>query len=91
MPSKSWQGRRKLPRSKRGKGTAISPAMPVQQREVAQPDKPVAPPPKAATPSAGVPVLASVRYPYVVTELQRIGILAGIVLVILVVLFLVLS
>ncbi len=90
MPSKSRHGRRKLPRSKRGKRTAISPAMPVQQREVAQPDKPVAPP-RAATPSAGVPVLASVRYPYVVTELQRIGILAGIVLVILVVLFLVLS
>lgn len=90
MPSKSRHGRRKLPRSKRKKGMPISPIMPIQQREVAQPDKPVVPP-RAATPSAGVPALASVRYPYVVTELQRIGILAGIVLVILVVLFLVLS
>ena len=69
MPSKSRHGRRKLPRSKRGKRTAISPAMPVQQREVAQPDKPVAPP-RAATPSTGVPILGSVRSPYVVTELQ---------------------
>ena len=90
MPGKSRRSRRKLARSKKKKGMPISPAMLTHQREVAQPDKPVAPP-KAAIPSAGVPTLASVRYPYVATELQRIGILAGIMLVILVVLFLVLS
>ncbi len=90
MSGKLRHRRRKLPRGKRKKGAPIFSAMPAQQREVAQPDKPAAPP-KAATPSAGVPALASVRYPYVVTELRRIGILAGIIVVILVVLSLVLS
>jgi hypothetical protein len=36
-------------------------------------------------------VLTAVRYPYILTELRRIGILAGIMLTILVVLALVLS
>jgi len=90
MPSKSRHGRRKLHRSKkRRKGTPISPAMAAQQQVVAQPDKSVVPP-KVAAPSAGAPTLTLARYPYIVTELRRIGILAGIILVILVVLFLVL-
>jgi len=63
--------------------------MPAQQQVVAQPDKPAVPP-KVAAPSVGAPTLTLARYPYVVTELRRIGILAGIILVILVVLFLVL-
>jgi hypothetical protein len=49
---------------------------------------------KAAAPSASVPTStptpAAVRYPLVTTELRRIGILAGIMLVILVVLALIL-
>jgi len=64
--------------------------MAAQQQVVAQPDKPVAPP-KVAAPLAGMPTLTLARYPYVVTELRRIGILAGIILVILVVLFFVIS
>ena len=86
MPGKSRHSRRKLHRRKRRKSTLAPPAMATQQQVVTQPDKPVAPP-KVAAPSAGMPTLALARYPYVVTELRRIGILAGIILVILVVLF----
>ena len=90
MPGKSRHSRRKLHRGKGRKGKLASPAMATQQQVVAQPDKPVAPL-KVAAPSAGMPALTLARYPYVVTELRRIGILAGIILVILVVLFFVIS
>ena len=90
MPSKSRHSQRKLSRRKRRKGTLVSPPPVSQQQAVAQPYKPVAPA-KVAAPSAGVPVLTLARYPYIVTELKRIGILTGIILVILVALFLVLS
>ena len=49
---------------------------------------PVAPSAVAPTPRKAA---AGIRYPYVAAELQRIGLLAGIILVILVVLALVLS
>ena len=90
MPSKSRHSQRKLSRRKRRKGMLVSSPPVTQQQAVAQPYKPAAPS-KVAAPSAGVPVLTLARYPYIATELRRIGILTGIILVILVVLFLVLS
>ena len=91
MPSKRRHGhRKKLARSKRSKSTPLSSTVITHQEAVAQPVKPVAPP-KLSTPSADMSIMTSARYPHVVAELQRIGILAGIMLVILVVLSLVLS
>ena len=90
MPSKSRHSQRKLSRRKRKISTSVSSPLATQQRAVAQPYKPVAPP-KVTAPSARVPTLTTARYPYIVTELRRVGILAGIMLVILVVLFWVLS
>ena len=88
MPGKSQRGRGKhLARSKKRRATLARAA---QQRVVT--DKPVSP--AVPVPSPGVPTpvvtLTCTRYPYVVTELRRIGILAGIILAILVVLALVL-
>ena len=54
-----------------------------------------APPVKAVTPPPAAPahrkIVAGLRYPYVAAELRRIGLLAGIILVVLIVLALVLS
>ncbi len=88
MPSKTRHSQRKLSRRKR-KNLPVSPLPATQQQADAQPYKPVDTP-KVTTPSAGVPTPAPTRYPYIFTELRRIGILTGIILVILVVLFLVL-
>jgi len=92
MPGKSRHARRRLPRSK--KRRQVSPAIAAQQQVVTQAYKPAASP-KVSAPPASKPTplatLTAVRYPYIVTELRRIGILAGIMLVILVVLALVLS
>ena len=86
MPSKSRHGRRKkLPRDRKVKGPPVFPAAAIQQEGAAQSDRPVAP---AAAAPAPTPTLA--RYPYVGAELRRIGILAGIILSVLVVLSLVL-
>ena len=57
-----------------------------QPQAVTQAEAPV-PSTKTATPAAHVVV----KYPYILTELRRIGILAGIMLAILIVLALVLS
>ncbi|MDI6814914.1 MAG: hypothetical protein QMC90_02370 [Dehalococcoidales bacterium] len=85
MLGKSRRGRRRHPsRSKKGKARRSHSPL------VAQGYKPV-PHPEVPTPSVSVPTLTTVRYPYIITELQRIGILAGIMLAILVVLALVLS
>lgn len=88
MPKKSR--RFKVLQSKRRKIRQQSSANVAQQPVVTQTDKPV-----ASTPSAGMPTSRATpntgRYPYVVAELRRIGILAGITLVILIVLALVLS
>ena len=88
MPGKSRRGRGKhSARGKKRQGTFAR----VAQQQVAS-DKLAAP--AMPAPSLGVPTSrsrpTSARYYYVVTELQRIGILAGIMLVILVVLALVL-
>ena len=93
MSGKSRHGKKKhLPQGKKRRGRQISPgAVATQQAEI-QADKPPAPA-QVAVPSAStpVPVSAVARYPYILAELRRIGILAGIVLVILIVLALVLS
>ena len=90
-----------LSRSKRRKGTQRvdleeqrTLAVAAKGQPVAQTYKP-APHPSVAAPSAGVstPIAkpSAVWHPYVAVELRRIGILAGIMLAILVVLALVLS
>ena len=93
MPGKSRHGKGKHPvRSKRRRSGRS--AVAAQQPPVSQTYEPVpkpevsAPLPSTPTPSAAV---SAIRYPYIITELRRIGILAGITLVILVVLALVLS
>ncbi len=95
MPGKSRHGGRKHSFQDKKKKGRRSPAGVVAQRQAdIQIDKPVAPP-RVATPSTSAPAptprLTAVRHPYILTELRRIGILAGIMLVILVVLVLVLS
>ena len=95
MPGKSKHGKGKYSvRSKKkrsGRGSVDGVA---QEQLVSQTYEPVpqpevsAPLPSTPTPSASV---SAIRYPYITTELRRIGILAGITLVILVVLALVLS
>ena len=86
--------RRHQPRTKKRKGSPGSPAIAVQQRESPQPRESVGQPketaPVAEEPSP-IATLTAARYPYLGAELRRIGILAGIMLVILVVLVLILS
>ena len=95
MPGKSQRSRRKNSFQGKKKKGGRSPSGVLAQRQAGiQIDKPVAPPKvvvssvSAPTP---MPVLTPVRDPYVLTELRRTGILAGIILIILVVLVLVLS
>ncbi len=95
MPGKSRHGKGKHFSQGKKKKDRRSPLGVVAQRQVVtETHKPVAPP-KVVAPSASapvpMPVLTAVRYPYILTELRRIGILAGVMLVILVVLVLVLS
>jgi len=72
----------------------LSSATAAQQRVVAQTGKSVDSPPLSAPP-VSVPThmakLSPARYPYIVAELRRFGILAGIMLAILIVLALVIS
>ena len=95
MPGKSRHNIKKHSFQSKKKKSRRSPSGVVpQQQENIQSDKPVALH-RVATPSAStltqMPVLTAVRHPYVLAELRRIGILAGILLAILVVLALVLS
>ena len=95
MPGKSRHRKgRHLPQSKKRKSRQRFPAAVAQQQAVAQTREPVSPPVVSA-PSASVPTpmakLAAVRYPHVAIELRTIGILAGIMLIILIILALVLS
>ena len=95
MTGKSRRGRGKYSaQSKKRKGRparsavpARPPAVPQAGESVASPGVPV-PSPSAPTPIAK---LATVRHPYIATELRTIGILGGIMLVVLVVLAFVLS
>ena len=95
MPGKSRRGRgKRSPQGKkRGKSRQLS-ATATQQPAVAQTHEPV-PRPVVSAPPASLPAPtakpATVRYPYIATELRTIGILAGVMLIILVVLAFVLS
>ncbi len=89
MPGKSRHGRGKRSfHGKKGKSRRSSPPIVTQQQLVSQTYKPVAPSVSAAAP---MPAQTAAQYPHALTELRRIGILAGIMLAILVVLALVLS
>jgi len=89
MPGKSRGGRfRHLPPSKKKKDRRHPLTTATQQQPISQGYKPVSRA-EVAAPSVGVPTPIATpgsRYPYMVIELRRIGIIAGILLVILVVL-----
>ena len=88
MPGKSRHGRGKRSfHGKKGRSGRSSPHI-VTQQPVSQTYKPVAPSVSAAAP---MPAQTAAQYPHALTELRKIGILAGIMLAILVVLALVLS
>ena len=87
MPGKSHRGRgRSSTRSKRRKCAVTRVA---QSQVAAEAHEPAAP--RVPLPGTPSPRPTGVRYPYIATELRRIGVLAGIMLAILVVLALVLS
>ena len=93
MPGKSRHRKgKRLPQSKRRKSRQRFLATVAQQQAVAQTYEPVSrlgvPAPSASVPTP-VAKLAAARYPHIATELRTIGILAGILLIILVVLALV--
>jgi len=95
MPDKSRHGKGSHPsKSKRRREKQRYMVTAPQQQVVAQVPKPavpagvVAPTASITTPSTAPPVA---QYPYITAELQRICIMAGIMLVILIVLALVLS
>ena len=93
MSGKSRRGRGKHSfQSRKKKGRLASSAITARQPAAAQTYKPVVSS-EVAAPAASVPTPmptpAAVRYPFIATELRRIGILAGIMLVVLVVLALV--
>ena len=92
MPKKSR--RTKALQSKKKRSLQRFSAMAAQQQVVAQTSKSVVSPPLSAPPvSVPTPMakLSPARYPYIVAELRRFGILAGIMLAILIVLALVIS
>jgi len=91
MPGKSRHTRRKLSQKKK-KSRHVQPVVAVQQAVTPAP-KPQTPKPAAPSAVISTPLAtqAEVRYPYILTELRRIGILAGIVVAILIVLALILS
>ncbi len=94
MPGKSRRGRAKRPSQSRKKRGLGSSTRAVQQPVATQTYEPVAPS-QVAAPSASVPTSmptpSAAHHPFVATELRRIGILAGIMLITLVVLALILS
>jgi len=90
MAGKSRRKGKHSLQSKKKKGKQISTLIATQQQAVAQTYKPTAPS-KVAAPLAKEPTPTVARFPYIATELRRIGILAGIMLAILVVLARVLS
>ena len=81
MPGKSRRDRaRRSARSKKGQGTL---AGSIQQRVSA--DRPAAPAASASVP-APIATPTGAGYPYIISELRRIGLLAAVVLAILVIL-----
>ncbi len=91
MPDKARRRRGKYSTpSKKKKGRPSRPTILAQQPAVAQTHEPVSPP-NVSVPSASVAKPAAVLHPHIATELRTIGIMAGIMLIVLVVLTLVLS
>ena len=95
MPGKARHGKGKHPhQSKKSKAKQRYGDMAFQQHVSADIPKPATtvstPSPKSTTPTAPAKSRTA-QYPYITTELRRIGILAGIILVVLIVLALVLS
>ena len=94
MPGKSRHGKGKhAHHSKKSKAKQRYGTITPQQYAVADTTMPAATtgiPPSASAPTAPK-TLKVAQYPYITTELRRIGILAGIILVILIVLTLILS
>ncbi len=94
MPDKSRHGKGKHPRhSKKSKALIRQVNAPLQQQQTDVTPKPAAPVEVEPAPKTAAPPEAAImlRYPYVVGELKRIGILAGIVIVALIVLSIVLG
>ncbi len=98
MPEKSRHGKAKY-HTKKSKAKQRSTALPSQQQAVGMSPKPAVATSVSTLPEKKVrttekirtaTVAGAVRYPYITAELKRIGILAGIILVILIVLALVL-
>jgi hypothetical protein len=93
MPGKSRHGRGKRPHhSKKSKAIRRQVNAPLQQPADVAP-KPVAPVKAESVPKPAAPPDAAVmpRNPYVVEELKRIGILAGIIIVALIMLAIILG
>jgi len=95
MPGKSRHRKGKYSfQSKKRKGKLNRPPILAQQPAVTPTSEPVSTP-EVSVPSASMPSLATkpvvVWHPYITTELRTIGILAGIMLIVLIVLALVLS
>ncbi len=88
MPGKTGHGKGKYtPVGKKKKSRRVSLATTVHEPPVSSPEVP------ASSEAVKTPVVPAtpVRYPYIYSELRRIGILSGVILAILVVLTLVLS
>ena len=88
MPGKSRRSRGKRAfQRKKGKGRPSPQVIVSQPQAVTQTYQPVSPPKVSVPPArAPSPTTTAVRYPYVLAELRRIGIIAGIMLAVLVIL-----
>ena len=94
MPSRAQHSKGKhTPHSKKRKGRRSHPNLVSQQQSVSLTNKAVAPPMKVVAPLTDVvtPPPTPVKCPNLLIELRRVGILAGIVLAILLVLAMVLG
>ncbi len=86
MPNKSRHNRGKHSfQSKKKKGQRITPVT-VAQEQTASPAEPAATHTRIATPRPSAPAPTTTSHPHIAAELRRIGILAGIMLAVLVVL-----
>lgn len=94
MPGKSrhHRGKHTLP-SKKKKSRRSPQAAVYQQKAAPQIREPIVAPPKVAAPSPSVPtsMTTTIKYPELLLELRRIGILAGIMLTALILLALLLD
>lgn len=92
MPGKSRHGKGKHPHhSRKSKAIKRQAGISLQQQATAVAPEPAAPARTTPAPEAAASAAVTApRYPYVTGELKRIGILAGIIIVILIVLSVVL-